>query len=81
MSRAVSNTPTPETSQEVFSDLDACRKADTREYHYRTTRRKKTDPGDGFKINNDYNSRYARMVMAENADLDGLFETRELKAL
>lgn len=33
---------------------------------------------DGFKLNNNYRSHYARKIMAENPDLDGLFETRTL---
>lgn len=33
---------------------------------------------DGFKLNNNYRSLYARKIMSENPDLDGLFETRTL---
>lgn len=33
---------------------------------------------DGFKLNNNYRSRYARLLMANERDLDGLFDTREL---
>jgi hypothetical protein len=40
-----------------------------------------TDSDDGFKINNDYCSRYARLIMESEPGLDGFFETRELKAL
>lgn len=36
--------------------------------------------GDPWKCNNDYRSFYARKLMAENADLDGLFETRRSAA-
>jgi hypothetical protein len=36
--------------------------------------------GDEFKLNNSYTSRYARMLMRQHADLDGFFETRELRA-
>lgn len=32
-----------------------------------------------FKLNNNYAGRYARKVMSENPDLDGIFETRTLK--
>lgn len=39
------------------------------------------DPTSDFKINNNLRSRFARKIMAENPDLDGIFETRELKAL
>lgn len=35
--------------------------------------------GDDFKINNDFRSRYARLLMAVVPELDGVFETRELK--
>lgn len=37
-----------------------------------------TDTSSEFKINNDYASRYARMIMRRNPDLDGMFETRRL---
>lgn len=33
---------------------------------------------DGFKLNNNYRALYARKIMAENPDLDGIFETRAL---
>lgn len=33
---------------------------------------------DGYKLNNNFRSHYARKIMAENPDLDGLFETRTL---
>lgn len=36
--------------------------------------------GDDFKLNNNYRSYYARMVMAQEPDLDGIFELRELHA-
>lgn len=37
--------------------------------------------GDGdFKLNNDFRAFYARLIMAENADLDGLFELRRSQA-
>lgn len=31
-----------------------------------------------FKLNNNHRSRYARLIMAQEQDLAGLFETREL---
>jgi hypothetical protein len=40
-----------------------------------------TTGDDGFKINNDFCSRYARLIMENETDLAGFFETRELKAL
>jgi hypothetical protein len=40
-----------------------------------------TTGDDGFKINNDFGSRYARLIMQNHPDLDGFFETRELKSL
>jgi len=39
----------------------------------------KTTAGDGFKLNNSYRSRYARLIMLQEKDLDGLFFVRELK--
>lgn len=33
---------------------------------------------DGYKLNNNYRALYARKIMSENPDLDGLFETRAL---
>jgi hypothetical protein len=33
-----------------------------------------------FKLNNNYHSRYARLMMAREPDLEGFFELRELKA-
>ena len=38
-----------------------------------------SDP-EGWKLNNNYCSRYARMLMDQNSDLAGVFETRELRA-
>ena len=39
-----------------------------------------TEGKDHFKICNDYRSRYARTIMAENADLRGFFRIRALEA-
>lgn len=39
-----------------------------------------TTRGENLKLNNSYSSRYARLVERQEADLKGLFETRELKA-
>lgn len=33
---------------------------------------------DGFKLNNNYRSRYARLLMANEPDLMGFFDTRQL---
>jgi len=38
-----------------------------------------TTSGDEFKLNNNFHSRYARLLMENEADLGGLFELRELK--
>lgn len=35
---------------------------------------------EGFKLNNVYTSRYARLVMEQEPDLSGFFETRELQS-
>jgi hypothetical protein len=37
-----------------------------------------TDPNSNFKLNNNYRSRYARMIMQNEWDLTGFFETRKL---
>lgn len=36
--------------------------------------------GDEFYLNNSYRSRYSRMIMANEDDLDGFFSTRELRS-
>jgi len=36
--------------------------------------------GDEFKLNNNYHSRYARLLMQREAELDGIFEVRELRS-
>jgi hypothetical protein len=38
------------------------------------------DEDEEFKLCNDYTSRYARLLMDNNPDLDGIFDIRELKA-
>ncbi len=37
------------------------------------------DDAEDWKLNNSYSSRYARLIMADHPQLDGLFEVRELK--
>ena len=37
------------------------------------------DDAEQWKLNNNYRSRYARLIMADHPELDGLFEVRELK--
>ena len=39
------------------------------------------DESELWKLNNNYRSRYARLLMDENPALDGIFETRVLTAL
>ena len=34
-----------------------------------------------FKLPNDYHSRYARLIMAEEPDLAGIFAVRELRSM
>ena len=46
-------------------------------WHYQ---RNTTDPGSDFKLNNNYRSRYARLIMAAEPDLRRVFETRRLRA-
>lgn len=36
--------------------------------------------GDDFKLNNNYTSYYARLIMERESDLAGIFETRALHA-
>lgn len=35
---------------------------------------------DGFKINNNFASRYARLLIAEQPDFEGFFELRKIKS-
>lgn len=37
-----------------------------------------TNSADGFKLNNNYTSRYARMLMEHDSTFRGFFRTREL---
>lgn len=37
------------------------------------------DESSGFKLNDHYTSRYARLIMAQERDLDGFFSTREIR--
>lgn len=39
-----------------------------------------TDPNSQYKLNNNYTSRYARMVMDNNPDLADFFKVRVLQA-
>lgn len=39
------------------------------------------DPSSEFKLCNNYRSRYARMIMNQEADLAGCFNTRDLRTL
>ena len=46
----------------------------------RWLRRGKTyDPTADFKLSNDYRSRYSRLIMAQEPDLDGFITTRSLR--
>lgn len=38
------------------------------------------DPNSTFKINNNYKSRYARMIMLNEPGLQDIFEVREMKS-
>jgi hypothetical protein len=38
------------------------------------------DDAEEWKLNNNYTSRYARLIMEQEPDLVGIFETRELLA-
>lgn len=38
------------------------------------------DPASAFKLNENYKSFYARLIMEQEPDLDGLFETRALRS-
>lgn len=37
------------------------------------------DPSSSFKLNDHFRSRYARLLMEQEPDLEGLFELRELR--
>lgn len=43
-------------------------------------RRNTADPNATWKLNNDYRSRYARLIMGTEPDLADVFETRALRA-
>ena len=38
-----------------------------------------TTSSDGLKLNNNFRSRYARLIQANEPDLAGFFETRQLR--
>ncbi len=38
------------------------------------------DPEETFKLNNNYRSRYSRLIMDRETDLAGVFETRRLRS-
>lgn len=38
------------------------------------------DPSSDYKLNNNYTSRYARLIAENESDLANIFQTRELKA-
>ena len=38
-----------------------------------------SDPSSTFKLNNSYRSRFARLIMENEPELDGIFDTRVLK--
>ena len=40
----------------------------------------RTNTGETWKISNDYRSRYARLIMRQEPDLNGIFEIRQLEA-
>jgi DNA-directed RNA polymerase specialized sigma24 family protein len=40
----------------------------------------KSTVGGGFKLNNDFRSRYVRLLLERHPEWDGVFETRQLKA-
>ena len=42
------------------------------------TMRATTDPASDFRLNNNYRSRYARLIMDTCPDLAGVFETRRI---
>lgn len=39
------------------------------------------DPTSDFRLNNDYRSHYARLIMDQEPDLADVFETRRLRAV
>jgi len=76
----------PEVYREICGLADALLRSGRRHYsmdailhvvryhrHIRTTDK-------DFVINNNYSSRYARKIMKEHPELEGLFQLRELKS-
>ena len=41
---------------------------------------RETTASDGFRLNNSLTSRFARLIMEQEPDLEGFFDVRELKA-
>lgn len=41
---------------------------------------RETSSADGFRLNNSLTSRFARLIMEQEPDLEGFFDVRELKA-
>ena len=39
-----------------------------------------SDPHEAYKLNDHYRSRYSRLLMRENPELEGLFKLRELRS-
>jgi len=39
------------------------------------------DPNSDFKLNNNYHSRYVRLIVQRNPDLSGMFELRVLRSV
>lgn len=39
-----------------------------------------SDPNSNYKLNNNYHSRYARLIMDQESDLAGAFELRSLQS-
>jgi hypothetical protein len=39
-----------------------------------------SDANSGFRLNDHYTSRYARLIMEQESGLDGLFDVRELRS-
>ena len=52
-------------------------------YHvlrFQTVMAGQPDPDEDYKLNNNYTSRYARLIMDTCPDLEGVFETRKLRS-
>lgn len=63
-------------AQDPFAQIGICTLYEVTRWKYRL---ETTVGEDQYKLNNDFRSRYARLIMAQEPDLKGIFEIRKLK--